>query len=139
MSFHWDSCDITAAIGVLDGASGLLHCSADVDPRSPQLTNFLTSLSKTLNGLIKLLKCGTEVEWGDDLVEHANSIQAGIANLKNLMNKHDSSTQIDPNDPKSYPLSENKQLALSHFITYLQDTLSRPQLVLDVFINLQAL
>lgn len=132
MSFQWKVTNIIAAIDILDRVVIVLHDPADVAPHLTELERFLSSLGITLSGLIHLLR-ESKVHWEDDLVEHAEIIKIRTEEFVQLVQQEDWKGLVPDSS------SMTAQLALADVVKDLQNEISRSQLVLDVFINLQAL
>jgi hypothetical protein len=133
MSIRWGTVDLISAETFLDTLRTAINNPTEPAPNLTELVQFLGNLGKTLNGLICLSKKEPQLTWDNDLVEHANNIRTGINDLRKSV-EHTTSTPST-----TCAISKAGSFIIADGIQNLQSTISRSQLVLDVFINLQVL
>jgi hypothetical protein len=139
MSFGWSAGDIVAAVNTLVKVRKALKQSGGAAAEYQEAVTFLTALGKTLSGLQVVLKNNPGLEWEAGLLEQANTLTSSVEDFKKKIAKYDLSLGADTERRKARRIAREVQFALSDRVKELRIAITQPQLVLDVFINLQTL
>lgn len=141
MSFGWSAGDILATVNTLAKVGKSLKESGGAATEYQEAVAFLSSVSRTLSGVQSLLRDNPNLRWGADLVEQGNILKSAIENLEQKIKKYDKSLGIKTQRQKARRIPRQVQFALflSDQVKELRTAITQPQLILDGFINLQAL
>jgi len=139
MSFGWSVGDIALAIKTVVKVGKALRESGGAASEYQDAINFLNSIEKTLRGLETLLREHPKLNWEGELKEQRNNLKVAIESFKVKFDKYGPSLGEDSGRSKARKVPRAIQFALMDDVKELRVAISQPQLVLDVFINLQTL
>jgi len=139
MSFGWSAGDIVAAVSTLVKVGKALKDSGGAATEYQDAIAFLTSVEKTLKGLQTIADQFPDSEWEEELQEQAKNLKSAVDDFHQKIAKYDLSLGSSSDRRKVRRIPREIQFALSDRVKELRKAITQPQLVLDVFINLQSL
>ena len=139
MSFGWSASDIVSGISTLVKVSKALRESGGAASEYQETIAFLTSVETTLRGLDTIVATNPDLTWKAELVEQAGLLKSALDDFKTKVDKYDLSLSSASKRQKARRIPREVQFALSDKVKELRIAITQPQLVLDVFINLQTL
>jgi molecular chaperone DnaK (HSP70) len=139
MSFGWSAGDIVAGISTMVKVGKALKQSGGAASEYQGTVAFLTSVKTTLRGLEVIVTNNSDLTWKDELVEQAGLLKSAVDDFRKQVDKYDLSLGSESERRKARRIPKEIQFALSEKIKELRVAITQPQLVLDVFINLQTL
>jgi hypothetical protein len=141
MSFGWSAGDLVAAVNTLAKIGKALKDSGGAATEYQEAVTYLNSITRTLNGLEELLQNNPNLRWETDLAEQGNILRSVIEDFDKKIKKYDNSLGAETERKKARRVPREVQFALflSDQVKELRTAITQPQLILDVFINLQTL
>jgi hypothetical protein len=139
MSFGWSAGDIVSGISTLVKVGKALRESGGAASEYQDTIAFLTSVETTLRGLDTIIATNSDLTWKAELVEQAGLLKSAVDDFKTKVDKYDLSLGSVTQRNKARRIPREVQYALSDKVKELRIAITQPQLVLDVFINLQTL
>jgi hypothetical protein len=139
MSFGWSAGDIVSGIRTLVKVGKALKESGGAAREYQETIAFLTSVETTLRGLDTVVVTNPDLTWKAELVEQGRLLKSAVDDFKTKVDKYDLSLGSASERKKARRIPREVQFALSDKVKELRIAITQPQLVLDVFINLQTL
>jgi hypothetical protein len=139
MSFGWSAGDIVSATLLLKKVGKALKDSDGAASDYRETVAFLESLDTTLVGLDRLTTEHSGLEWEEPLVEQGKTLKSAVDSFRGKIEKYDQSLSSDSDRKKTRKIPREVQYALSEEIKDLKTAISRPQQVLNTFVDMQTL
>lgn len=141
MSFGWSASDVVATLNTLAKVGKAVKESGGAGSEYREAVTFLNSVSRTLNGIGDLLQANPNLRWEADLTEQGKILRSAIKAFEQKIEKYNKSLGVDTQRQKARRIPREVQFALflSDQVKELRTAITQPQLILDVFINLQTL
>jgi len=139
MSFGWSAGDLVSGINTLVKVGKALKESGGAASEYQDTVAFLTSVETTLRGLEAILAGNPDLAWKVELVEQAGLLKSAVDDFRRKVDKYDLSLGSSSERKKARRIPREVQFSLSDQVKELRTAITQPQLVLDVFINLQTL
>jgi len=139
MAFGWSAGDIVSAVSTLVKVGKALKGSGGAASEYQDAIGFLTSVEKTLKGLNAIVDQYPDLEWEAELQEQAKNLKSAVDDFHQKIAKYDRSLGSSSDRKKARRIPRELQFALSDRVKELRKAITQPQLILDVFINLQSL